>query len=91
MLDTMPTKTRMYVSALGGATITSLRISALTSPADSATPTPTMATMITPTALKFMKFCTTPVNMNRMPSVVSSPRTAVVACSILCVSGLTTS
>ena len=42
--------------ALRGATATSLRMSAPISPADSATPTPSMATMITPTALKFMKF-----------------------------------
>ncbi len=38
--------------------------------------------MITPTALKFMKFWTRPVNMNRMPSTVSRLRAAVLAGSI---------
>jgi hypothetical protein len=55
-LEMMPMKTRMYVRAFGGAIMTSLRISALTSPAASATPTPSIATMMTPTAVKFMKF-----------------------------------
>ena len=67
-----------------------MRISALTRPDASATPTPTIATMMTPTAWKFMKFCTTPVNMNRMPSAVSRLRATVVTVSTLCVSGLIT-
>jgi hypothetical protein len=47
--------------------------------------------MMTPTAWKFMKFCTTPVNMKRMPSTVSRLRAIVVIFSILWVSGLITS
>ena len=46
--------------------------------------------MMTPTAWKLMKFCTTPVNMKRMPSTVRRLRAAVVAFSTLCVSGLIT-
>jgi hypothetical protein len=65
-----------------------LRISALIRPFSSATPTPTIATMITPTALKFMKFWTTPVNMNRIPSTVSRLRATVVTSSSSWVSGL---
>ncbi len=38
-----------------GETATSLRMSALISPASSATPTPIIATMISPTAVKPMK------------------------------------
>jgi len=90
MLDTMPTKTRMYVRAQGGETTTSLRMSAFTRPASSATPTPTMATMMTPTALRFMKFCTTEVNMNRMPSSVSRLCTEALASSSSWVSGFST-
>ena len=44
--------------------------------------------MITPTAWKFMKFWTTPVYMNRMPSTVSRLRAKVVTFSTLSVSGL---
>ncbi len=84
MLEMMPTKTRIQVSAQLGEMITSLRISAFTSPEASATPTPTIATMITPTAWKFMKFVTTPVNMKRMPSAVSRLRAAVVTVSRAC-------
>ncbi len=65
-----------------------MRISARTSPASSATPTPTMAMMITPTALKPMKLATTPVYMNRMPSMVSSPRASVAMRSMSPVAGL---
>ena len=50
-----------------------------------------MATMMTPTAWKLMKFCTTPANMNRMPSAVRRLRATVVIFSTLCVSGLITS
>jgi hypothetical protein len=48
-----------------------------------------MATMMTPTALKFMKFWTTPVYMNRMPSTVSRLRATVVTLLISSVSGST--
>src|SRR5262245_11126161 len=89
MLEMMPMKTRMYVRAFAGATITSFRISALTRPAVSATPTPSIATMMTPTAVKFMKFWTTPEYMKRMPSAVSRLRTEVVTSSIASVSVLT--
>ena len=41
--------------------------------------------------LKFMKFCTTPVNMKRMPSTVSRLRAAVVIFSIFVRVGLITS
>ena len=44
------------MSALAGATSTSFRIKALIRPAASATPTPSIATMMTPTAVKLMKF-----------------------------------
>ena len=54
-----------------GATFTSLRISASMRPLASATPTPSIATMMTPTALKSMKFLTTFSYMNRMPSADS--------------------
>ena len=50
-----------------------------------------MATRITPTALKFMKFCTGEVMMKRIPSAVSSPRTAMVTCSTWSVAGSITS
>jgi len=59
-----------------------------TSPAASATPTPSIATMITPVAVKLMKFCTTREYMNRMPSAVSRLRAAAVCVSSACVSGL---
>jgi hypothetical protein len=49
-----------------------------------------MATMMTPTALKFMKFCTTDTNMKRMPSSDSRLFTVLVAVSSLWVSGFKT-
>ncbi len=78
------------MSAARGDTSTSFLMSVLTSPDSSATPTPTMATMMTPTALKLMKFCTTEVNMKRTPSAVSRLRAVLVACSTWSVSGFTT-
>ena len=68
--------------------ITSLRISAVTRPDSSATPAPIIATIIRPTAVKLMKFGISEVYMNRMPSTLRRLRIAVVAVSILCVSGL---
>ena len=68
--------------------ITSLRNSAFISLNSSATTTATLAMMMTPTALRFAKFCTKPVYMNRMPSMLSRLRAAVVAGSILPVAGL---
>ena len=59
---------------------------ALIRPAVSATPTPSIATMMTPTAVKFMKFWTTPAYMKRMPSLDSRLRTEVVASSAAWVS-----
>ena len=67
------------VIAQGGATLTSLRISAAMSPASSATPTPIIATRITATTLKLAKFDTSDVNMNRMPSIVSRLSISVVS------------
>ena len=66
-------KTMMYVSDPGEEIATSLRISAPISPEYSATPTPIIATRITPTAAKPRKFDTNVVNMKLMPSLVSSP------------------
>jgi hypothetical protein len=51
---------------------------AWTSPDDSATPAPTMATIMSPTALKPMKFGMSEVYMKRTPSVVSRLLTAMV-------------
>src|SRR3954447_16208722 len=49
MLEITPMNTMIQVSAHGGATFTSSRISAPIRPASSATPTPSMATRITAT------------------------------------------
>ena len=78
-LESMPTKTMMKVSAHGGATLTSLRISAAIRPASSATPTPIIATKMTATTLKLAKLVTNEVKMNRMPSIVSRLLIAVVS------------
>jgi hypothetical protein len=69
----------MNVSEAGGAILTILRIRAPISPASSASPTPIMATMITPTAEKSLKFCTKLVKMNRIPSALSRFFTAMVS------------
>ena len=60
---------------------TSLRMSPPTRPESSATPTPIIATRITPIAVKPRKLGTNEVNMNRMPSPVSSPCTSKVSSS----------
>ena len=61
-----------------GAISTILRTSVAIRPDSSATPTPIMATMMTPTAPKFMKFGTIEVKRKRMPSAESRLRTVVV-------------
>ncbi len=73
----------MKVSDHFGATLTSRRISAPIRPASSARPTPTIATRITPTTPKSVKFFTAEVKMNRMPSAVS--RLSILVVSV-CVS-----
>ncbi len=70
-----------------GAISTTLRTSVAIRPDSSATPTPIMATMMTPTAPKFMKFGTIDVNRNRMPSAESRLRTVVVWTTTSCVTG----
>ena len=62
--------------------MTSLRISAVTRPDSSATPAPIIAAIISPTAVKLMKFGISDEYMKRMPSVFSRLRIAVVAVSI---------
>lgn len=57
-------------------------------PRSSATPAPIIATIISPTAVKLMKFGISDEYMKRMPSIVSRLWIAVLAVSILCVSGL---
>jgi len=73
----------MKVSAHFGATATSLRIRAPINPACSARPTPIIATRMTPTTPKLVKFDTAEVKMNLMPSAVSRLLIAVVS---VCVS-----
>ena len=70
----------MNVMALAGATCTILRMRAAISPASSATPTPIIATRITATTPKSLKFCTTVVNMWAMPSRLSRLLTSMVSC-----------
>ena len=65
-------------------------MSAFTRPASSATPAPTMATIMSPTAVKLMKFGISRSYMKRIPSAVSKLLAAVVAVSSLWVSGLRT-
>ena len=71
----------MYVSEAGVEIATSLRISPPTRPDSSATPTPIIATRITPIAVKPRKLGTNDVNMKRMPSAVSRPLTSNVSVS----------
>jgi hypothetical protein len=80
-LDKIPTNTMMYVIAHGGATTTSLRINALTSPASSATPAPIIAAIKSPTAVKLMKFGIIELYRNRTPSADHKLRTDCVTCS----------
>ena len=68
----------MKVKIDRGATSTILRTSVAISPDSSASPTPIIATMITPTAPKPRKFGTIEVNMKRMPSPESRLCTVVV-------------
>lgn len=74
--------TIMKVKIDRGAIATSLRTSVAIIPDSSASPTPIMATRITPTPVKPRKFATGDVNMNRMPSGDSRLRTEVV-CSTM--------
>lgn len=69
----------MKVMALAGATWTILRMRAAMSPASSATPTPIIATRITATTPKSLKFWTTVVKICRMPSADSRLRTSIVS------------
>ena len=77
-----PSSTMMNVIAPGGATCTILRISAAIRPASSATPTPIIATRITATTPKSLKFCTTVVNMWAMPSPLSRLWASMVSVTI---------
>ncbi len=61
-------RTMMKVIDHGGAADTILRISAAMRPASSATPMPIIATRMTATTPKSLKFWTTVVKINRMPS-----------------------
>ena len=72
----------MNVIAPPGATCTILRISAAIRPASSATPTPIIATRITATTPKSLKFCTAVVKMWRMPSPLSRLLTSIVSVTI---------
>ena len=65
-----------------GATFTILRISAAIRPASSATPTPIIATRMTATTPKSLKFWTAVVKMKRIPSPVSRLLTVIVSVSI---------
>ena len=77
----------MNVMVLGGATRTTMRIRAPMRPASSARPTPTIATRMTPTAVKLMKLRTVEVNKKRMPSAVSRLFAVVVCVTSWCVCG----
>ena len=68
----------MKVKIERGAISTILRTIVAISPDSSATPTPIIATMMTPTAPKPMKFGTIEVTRKRMPSADSRLRTVVV-------------
>ena len=69
----------MNVSALRGATLTSLRMRAAISPASSATPTPIIATKTTATTLNPAKLLTNDEKMKRTPSVPRRLRIDVVS------------
>ncbi len=68
----------MKVKIERGAIATSLRTSVAIRPDSSASPTPIIATRITPTPVKPRKFATGEVSMKRMPSAESRLRTSVV-------------
>ena len=65
-----------------GATLTSLRISAAINPPCSATPAPSNAISVMASTPKPWKFGTNDVKMNRMPSMLSRGRIAMVVCRI---------
>ena len=71
--------TMMNVMRRRGEVRTSSRMSAPIRPASSARPTPSIATRMMPTTPKLLKLATGEVTMNRMPSGVSRPATAVVS------------
>ena len=71
--------TMMNVIRRRGEARTSNRMSAPISPASSASPTPSIATRMIPTTPKLLKLATGDVTMNRMPSAVRRPFTAVVS------------
>ena len=75
-------KTMMKVIDHGGAADTSLRISAAMRPASSATPMPIIATRMTATTPKSLKFWTTVVKMSRIPSPLSRLLTVIVSVTI---------
>lgn len=85
----MPSITMMKVKIERGAISTILRTSAAISPDSSASPTPIIATTITPTAPKPRKLPTIDVNMKRMPSAESRLRTVVVRVPTSWVTGST--
>ena len=72
----------MKVKIDRGAAATILRTRVAISPDSSATPTPIIATRMTPTPVKPRKFATGEVSMNRMPSGASRLRTDAV-CSMM--------
>ena len=76
-----PIKTMMKVIDHGGAADTSLRISAAMRPASSATPMPIIATRMTATTPKSLKFWTV-VKMSRIPSALSTLLTVIVSVTI---------
>ena len=80
MLEITPMNTMIQVSAHGGATFTSFRISAPIRPASSATPTPSIATRITATTLKPEKLLTNDVKRKRTPSTESRLLISAVSC-----------
>ena len=72
-------KTMMNVIDQAGAADTILRISAAMSPASSATPMPIIATRMTATTPKSLKFWTTVVKIRRIPSPLIRLLTVIVS------------
>ena len=81
----------MKVKIERGAISTILRTSVAIRPDSSATPTPIIATMITPTAPKPRKFGTIEATRKAMPSPESRLRTVVVRVTTSSVTGSTAS